>query len=344
MEFVKNCWYVAGWSLDFSRELTAMTILGENVVLYRTADDVLCALQDRCPHKLLPLSKGKLIGDDIQCGYHGMTFDCSGRCVRVPGQDNLPEKATVRTYPVCERHGIAWIWMGDPDRASEDDIFHMQEFSDPEWAPHFGDALHLGSNYLNVAENLCDPAHVSFVHPTTLGNPESEDVPIRAERDGTTVITSRWIRNAPPVGVFKAIADFKGNVDRWHYYYLHSPNIAAIDFGSADVDANLGDDDRSEGVRIFALHFLTPVDETQTIDRWMHIRNFALDDEVIGDRMNEQFRIAFDEDKVILEAIQEEEIRCPDHKPVRIAIDKGANMYRRIVSDMVELERQQRQC
>ena len=91
-------------------------------------------------------------------------------------------------------------------------------------------------------------------------------------------------------------------------------------------------------MRIFALHFLTPVDATNTIDHWMHIRNAATDDDGAGDRMNELFRIAFAEDKEILEAIQAEELKAPERKPVRIAIDRGPNMYRRIIADMVAEE------
>ena len=74
MDYVKNAWYVAGWSDDFSRTLRPLTILEQNVVLYRTEAGDVVALEDRCPHRLLPLSKGRLIGDDVQCGYHGMTF------------------------------------------------------------------------------------------------------------------------------------------------------------------------------------------------------------------------------------------------------------------------------
>ena len=86
MNFVKNAWYVAGWSSEFDGELRRVTILEENIVMFRNSSSKVIALEDRCPHRMLPLSKGKLIGDDIQCGYHGMTFDWEGKCVRIPGQ------------------------------------------------------------------------------------------------------------------------------------------------------------------------------------------------------------------------------------------------------------------
>ena len=340
MEFIQNSWYVAGWSKEFSRELTKMTILGENIVFYRTEAGAVAALEDRCPHKLLPLSEGRLIGDDVQCGYHGVTFGCDGNCVRVPGQSVVPKSAYVRSFPIFERHNIVWVWMGDEDKADEALVFDLPELSSPDYAPHQGNPLHYESNYLNVADNLCDPAHVSFVHPTTLGNPEMEDLPIESEiNDDGVVITSRWTRDAPPVGIFQALANFKGNVDRWQYYIMTVPNVAVIDFGSADVSENITYERRAEGVHIYAIHFLTPVDEYRTIDRWMHVRNFALDDKAIGGSMNELFNVAFAEDKVILEAIQVEERRPSTRRPLRIAIDKGSNLYRRRIDELIKLER-----
>lgn len=338
MPFVRNAWYVAGWSSAFGEALTALTILDQNLVMFRASDGRVVALEDRCPHRLLPLSKGRRIGDTIQCGYHGMTFDGAGKCVRVPGQDNRPASAYVEAFPVEERNDIVWIWMGDPDKADRDLIFDLPEFHDPAWHAHQGDALHLKANYLNVAENLVDPAHVSFVHPTTLGSAASEDVPVHVSTAGRTIVAWRWIRNAAPVGFFQKFGNFTGNVDRWHYYHLHLPSTAVIDFGSVEAGATVSDDDRTQGVRIFALHFVTPVTEDYTIDHWMHLRNTAVDEPGVSEQLDAMFRIAFAEDKEILEAIDAEEKRPQRRKPIRIAIDKGPNVYRKRIRDLIEAE------
>ena len=338
MEYVRNAWYVAGWSTDFGQDLRRVTMLEEHLVMYRTASGVV-ALEDRCPHRQLPLSKGKRIGDDIQCGYHGMTFNCEGKCVRIPGQDNLPPSAYVETFPVVERHGVVWVWMGDSALADPGKIFDLPELGQDGWHLHHGDHLEIGCHYLNVAENLVDPAHVSFVHPTTLGNAASENVPVHVSTEGEVITAWRWIRDAEPIGFFKKFGGFSGNVDRWHYYGLHLPCTAVIDFGSAPTEAALAEKDRGQGVRIFAIHLLTPVDAQTTIDHWMHLRNSALGDEVASTQMDEMFRIAFAEDKDILEAIQQEELRPQKRRPIRIAIDKGPNVYRRRIGQMVERER-----
>ncbi|MHA6346110.1 aromatic ring-hydroxylating dioxygenase subunit alpha [Roseivivax sp. CAU 1761] len=338
MPFVRNAWYVAGWSRDFADELAPIRICAQNLVLFRASDGRLAALEDRCPHRLLPLSKGRRIGDTIQCGYHGMTFGADGKCVRVPGQANLPASAYVDAYPVEERHGIVWIWMGDPALADPDTIFDLPEMSDPDWHAHHGDGLHIRANYLNVAENLVDPAHVSFVHPTTLGNAASENVPVHVRTSGEAIVAWRWIRDSEPIGFFKKFGGFTGNVDRWHYYYLHLPSTAVIDFGSADTALALPEEERQRGVRIFALHFVTPVDEGYTIDHWMHLRNTAQGDEAASAQMDAMFRVAFSEDKEVLEAIHEEEQRPQKRKPIRIAIDKGPNVYRKRIRELVEAE------
>lgn len=338
MSFVRNAWYVAGWSRDFAEALVPVTITGQSIVIFRASDGALVALEDRCPHKQLKLSKGKRIGDTVQCGYHGMTFGRDGKCVRVPGQDNLPRSAYVDAYPVEERHGIVWLWPGDPDKADARLIFDMPEFTDPGWHLHHGEGLHIRAHYLNVAENLVDPAHVSFVHPTTLGGAASEDVPVHVSTSGPVIAAWRWIRNAPPVGFFQKFGGFSGNVDRWHYYYLHLPSTAVIDFGSVDAGLNLPEEERDKAVRIFVLHFVTPVTEDYTIDHWMHLRNTAVGDDAASDQMDAMFKIAFAEDKEVLEAIHIEQQRPHRRKPIRIAIDKAPNVYRKRIRDLVEAE------
>ena len=337
MRFVRNSCYVAGWSNEFSEGLFPLEITGQRLVLFRGASGKLSALEDRCPHRLLPLSKGKQVGDTIQCGYHGMTFNGAGACVRVPGQDNTPERANVHSFPVEERHGVVWVWMGEPSLADTSKIFDIPEMSDASWHMHHGGHLHINAHYLNVAENLVDPAHVSFVHPTTLGNAASENVPVHVATEGEIIRAWRWIRNSPPIGFFKEFGGFSGDVDRWHYYDLHLPSTAVIDFGSIDSAENCPEDERNRGVRVFAIHFVTPINEDETVDHWMHIRNTAAEQSANA-KIDGLLEIAFAEDKAILEAVHEEEKRPQTRRPVRIAIDKGPTVYRKRIREMIEAE------
>lgn len=338
---VRNAWYVGAWSTEVDQTLRRFTLLDENILFYRRLDGTCVALEDRCPHRMLPLSMGRRIGDDVQCGYHGLRFNGEGQCVRVPGQHKVPPSAFVRRFPVSERNGMIWIWMGDAELADESKIFHLPQFDDPKWHAHHGGALHIKSNYLNVAENLVDPAHVSFVHPTTLGNSSSENVPVHVSTEGEAIIAWRWIRDAEPIGFFKAFGNFTGNVDRWQYYYLYSPSTAVIDFGSAPTEWNMPEEERDRGTRVFALHFITPVNEDYSIDRWMHVRNTATDVGEASDRIDDLLKIAFAEDVAILEAVHAEEQRPQTRKPIRIAIDRGPMVYRKRIGEMLERERTQ---
>ena len=174
--FLQNCWYVAAWSKDIGRELRAEAYLGENVVLYRQEDGTPVALENACPHRKLPLSDGNLKGDHVECGYHGLTFDCAGTCVAAPTQaDAIPRRAVVKSYPVVDRYRLLWIWMGDPELANEDDIYDFPPLSDKgNWKGFEKEAyLHYDANWLLIVDNLSDFSHVAFVHTNTLGGSEA---------------------------------------------------------------------------------------------------------------------------------------------------------------------------
>ena len=93
--YLRNTWYVAALSPEIGREPKAIRILGEAVVLYRTQAGAAVALEDACPHRKLPLSMGRIKGDAIECGYHGLTFDCAGQCIDAATQTRIPPFAKV---------------------------------------------------------------------------------------------------------------------------------------------------------------------------------------------------------------------------------------------------------
>lgn len=338
-EYVRNAWYPAAWSREIQSGLVPRRILDERVVLYRLSTGAVAALEDCCPHRLAPLSLGRIRDDALECGYHGMTFDCHGQCVRIPGQAMIPANAKVRSYPIVERMGIAWIWMGDAKAADPRKVPDLPQYHDARWSAVEGDALRINCHYLNLADNLCDPAHVSFVHLSTLGNAASEDVPIHNEKQGSDkLVTWRWIIDSPPIPMFKTFGNFTGNVDRWHYYHYTAPSIAVIDFGSAPTGNGAPSGVRENCIQIYACHFITPVDAESCIDYWQFIKNFPTD-AATTQAMIEQFRIAFSEDKEILEAIQENEKEARAARPLRLAIDTGTVRMRHMVEQIIEAER-----
>jgi len=338
MKYAKNTWYPLAWSHDITRSLTRRTVVEEDVVLYRKQDGEVVALEDLCPHRFTPLSMGRLKGDAIECGYHGLTFDCSGKCIRIPGQPIIASNAVVRSFPVAENMGLVWIWTGNPELADRSKIYDLPQYHDPNWSVLHGDALLIHAHYLDLADNLCDPSHVSFVHQTTLGNQAGEEVPVHHEKQGNAVVTWRWIIDSPAIPLFAKLNRFKGNVDRWHYYHYYTPSTCIIDFGSADTGTGAPQGDRSNCVQMYSCHFITPLDERTSIDHWLEVRNFHQNDSAMDKWLHEELRNAFAEDKAILEAIQKEKERRPDRRPLRLAIDASPVRMRHTVERMIAEE------
>lgn len=330
MPFLKNYWYAAAWSDEIAPGgILARRILGDELVLYRGESGAAATLTDRCPHRLLPLSCGRVRGDHLECGYHGLTYDASGRCVRVPGQDRIPPKARVRSYPTAERHGVIWVWTGDPARANQADIFNVRHSGSAEWSR--GQLLNtFATHYLNVTDNLVDPAHTSFVHQRTLGGSAAAEIPVRTTQEGGAILVSRWIENSPPVPMMAKYFGFTGKVDRWQYYYWYQPPVLCVDFGAIDAGRPRTEEEKDRGFRIYSYSFLTPETERSTHFFSLQLRNFAVGDAAVSRQLVEDFRVTFEEDRAILERIQQVQDQVGATHEVRIAIDAAAVQVRGI--------------
>ncbi len=265
--FVTNCWYAAGFPDEFGRMLVARTFLGEPVVLFRTEAGELVALEDRCAHRRLPLSVGRLKGDTVECAYHGLVYDCSGFCIKVPGQDDVPQSARLKRYPVADMHGYSWIWMGNPARADVQSIPDYSRLSLPELGRH-RIALHIGANYQLVVDNLLDLSHLPYVHGTTTGNPPvSERASVKTERHGNTVQVKRWAENVEPAPAFVQFGGYQGNVDIWQISQFQPPSYIRVSYGSGPAGTEIPQGDAiwepgHWGFQVF--HGITPETETTT--------------------------------------------------------------------------------
>ncbi len=190
--FLKNHWNVAAWGEDVGRTPLDRVLLGDSVCLYRKEDGTPVALENRCPHRNLPLSEGKLIGDIVQCAYHGLEFGTDGVCTHVPGQSEVPAWARVKSYPVVERDRWLFIWMGDPAMADHDTIpdFHAS-LSDPDWDVVTGQA-YVAAGYRLVLDNLLDLSHLAYVHTSSTGSSQvAEKADLTTEVHGDIVEITR---------------------------------------------------------------------------------------------------------------------------------------------------------
>jgi vanillate O-demethylase monooxygenase subunit len=334
--FLHNAWYVAAWDHEVGRQMLSRRILGKPVVLFRTTGGMAVALEDRCVHRFLPLSRGELRDDQVVCGYHGMTYDASGKCVRIPGQSLIPRTARVRSYRIAERWGCVFIWMGDVARADESEIIDVPFYNDESWAINRGEPLHIRAHYQLITDNLLDPTHVSYVHTSTFGTQAVAEIPVQVKHQGRTVSVTRHIPDSPPAPFFAKVGRFTGNVDRWQVYSLNLPSTAVVDAGSkpSGIDAAA----EAASVRINSYNFITPETDRSSFYFYFQLRNFAPNDESMTALMNDQFAKAFHEDKVVLEDIQSMIDSSGEEPHFNLAIDNASVRARHMLERLIAAE------
>ena len=337
--FRKNCWYVAAWDHEVTQKPLARTLLCEPVVLFRREDGGAVALEDRCCHRALPLSMGKVIGDRLQCGYHGLEFNPAGECVMIPGQDMIPPDAKVKSYPLVERWKWLWIWMGDPALADDRLIPNWWWFDHPEWELVKGKYLKLGCNYQLITDNLLDLSHLAYVHLNTLGTTDISEFPIKTDREKDMVRMTRWIIDRPAPPMFQTLGNFEGTVDRWQIVETFSPCLTQIRAGACDAGScnpDLGEP--GEGMHIRSLNAPTPETKTSTYYFFGHARDFAMGNKEVSDDLFRMVSQTFDEDVVILEAQQKMLTDWPENGLIDINVDAPGIAVRRMLARDIEAE------
>jgi phenylpropionate dioxygenase-like ring-hydroxylating dioxygenase large terminal subunit len=259
--FLRNYWYAAAWPSEIADKPLGRTICGESVAIFRTADGKVAALEDRCCHRNLPLTMGKIEGNNLRCGYHGLLFDRSGKCIEVPGQAQIPPGAEVRAYPLIEKWKLLWIWMGDPAKADEALIPDWYYMDHPGWvAAHGNDEkpLYMKCNWELNNDNLLDLSHVLYVHASTLGTGQLDRYPIQTERRPDSVRMSRWAPNVPTPPIFAKYLGFQPSVDRWQISDIYPPAHCTVDVGFAKPGEYGLNSDRSKAMGFRPLITATP--------------------------------------------------------------------------------------
>lgn len=342
--FLLNAWYVAAWDREVTRTPFARTVLNRPVVLFRKEDGAPVALEDRCCHRHLPLSLGRVIGDRVQCGYHGLEFDATGACVKIPGQSRIPPGAHVRSYPVVEKWGWVWIWPGDPARADPARIPNWTWVGDPEWAFTKPDPFHMKCHYQLVADNVLDFTHVAFVHQTSIGNSAVAEFPLKTEVKNGKVRVTRWIIDRPPPPLYHAAGKFAGNVDRWQIVE-HVPPCYSVNFaGCAPTGTGAPEGKLTHGIELIAISAPTPETERTTHYFFSFGRKFALGDPAMDKVFKLDFPNVFAEDVVILEAQQSRKDMRPGAPTIDINADAGPLAARRALVAMIEAEQKDMQA
>ena len=337
MPFLKNCWYAAGWASELGAEPIARTFLDVPVVLFRDEHDQPAALRDACPHRFAPLSLGRLKDGAIVCGYHGLEFARDGRCVRNPhGKAAIPVALNVQSFPLAEKQGMLWIWMGVQEQADTDLLPNLAQLEDPTFTWVY-DKLKVSANYELVIDNLLDLSHVEFLHPFLASPGNSERTQFRTEqRDGT--IISHYLAGDEPISLlFQLLWDRSETV----------ADLSAVIQWSAPSNLQL---DTALGVRgtppeaclrIPTVHLLSPESSESTHYFWAAGRNRRIEDLQLSEMIRSGTANAFEnEDEPMIRAVRSR-MRSSDlfaHKPALLAIDESAVRARRLLAKLIEAE------
>jgi vanillate O-demethylase monooxygenase subunit len=336
--YLRNAWYAATWERDIGSTPVGLTVLGEHVVVYRTASGHYAALADECAHRKTPLSIGRVVGEHLECGYHGMRYDDCGACVSAPTNGTVPPGVSVRSYPVTVKYGLVWIWMGDPHQSRTDDVFPVEHWMDPAWGTTDGDDMVVACNYLYLVDNLLDPSHVAWVHPGSFSGEGVEDTPMETTIGDHGVTVWRWMLDAAPAPFYAPYLPFSGNTDRKQQYEVRYPCNALVQ--AYFCPASTGGEDRPLPADCFIMHsynFLTPIDERTTRYFWFQQRNVHPSDDEVSRQFAASVRAAFAEDKAVLEQLQ----RGVDRSTtpfVNLRSDSGGVRFRRRLTQLIDSE------
>jgi phenylpropionate dioxygenase-like ring-hydroxylating dioxygenase large terminal subunit len=163
-----NFWYPIARSEEITGDKPLrVQVLSLPFVAFRDETGAAHVLADTCVHRGGSLSAGLIKGGCVVCPYHGWQFNGAGKCVRIPslGDDaKLPARAKVDSYPVQEKYGIVFAFLGDLPESERPPLYDIPEYGTPEWRCQTY-VLNLRANYERSMENGLDPIHNEFVHP-----------------------------------------------------------------------------------------------------------------------------------------------------------------------------------
>jgi phenylpropionate dioxygenase-like ring-hydroxylating dioxygenase large terminal subunit len=340
MRALKNVWYIAAWDDEIQPGcLFHRILLEQQIVFFRDSTGNVRAIGDRCPHRFAPLHIGSLVGDAVQCKYHGLRFGADGRCVHNPhGNGVIPQAAHVPAYPTVERYSAIWIWLGDPALA-DPAMVPAFEVTDPERYAVGHGYLKVKANYELETDNILDLSHIEFLHPLFATEAVSQGK-IESSQEGNTVWSKRLITNDHLPSFLAEIFGIPSEAlaDRWLDCHWEAPALIELRSG-----ATLSGRPREEGRDASSIHFFTPETESTT-HYWYGMclpKSLGPGVQEMASQATEAIRGPFEnEDLPMLEA-QQQMIGNVDFRslrPVLLAGDVGGGRARRVLEKLIAAE------
>ena len=155
-----NHWYVVASSAEVKNQPLAVTLWHQDIVVYRDAAGKIHALEDRCPHRHVKLSHGKVLGNALECAYHGWQFNSAGECSEVPylAENQKLPNCKIRVYPVKEQDGFIWLFPGEIALAETVPPLSLPEWDHLNYIASFA-VLECKAHYSYLIENIMDMYH-----------------------------------------------------------------------------------------------------------------------------------------------------------------------------------------
>lgn len=323
-----NCWWVAAFSEEVTRDLLGRWLLDTPVLLYRKEDGEAVAMENRCPHRGAPLTLGCLKGDAVQCGYHGFRFDADGRCIDVPSMRTPPASASISAFPVVERKPFIWIYLGDPAALDSVPPPPTLDWTEAEDFALVHGRMDVAANYMLLKENVLDLTHFGYVHAKSFQITDWIDPPTFHSEGDTTSYRQIFTRSPLPPLFAEALGLAPGTpFNRENYGSFLSPalQVAAVDFHDPDSAECAG--------RFRISHATTPIDGTSMYYFWLLGRDHGKSPELLA-RLEAMTKIGFAEDEEMIEAIQATASRDPRGRAapeISVRMDTAGIEARRIV-------------
>ena len=337
--FITNTWYVAARSDEVVADAPlGRKICDQSMVFFRNAAGEIAALEDFCPHRGAPLSLGRVVGDTLVCGYHGLAMGANGRTVSMPCQ-RVGGFPAIRSFPAHEAHGFIWVWPGEAEKADLALLPAFEWLGNPAYG-YDGGLYHIGCDYRLLIDNLMDLTHETYVHASSIGQKDIDDAPCKTRVEGDHVITERFMSGIEAPPFWRMALRMNGlpedqKVDRWQICHFTPPSHIMIEVGVAL--AGQGGYHAPDAVKAasWVVDFITPETAHSLHYFWGMARKFKPDDEALTAQIREGQGKIFAEDQEMLERQQQNLLAWPDRRLLMLNIDGGGVQSRKVIDRLL---------
>ena len=318
-----NFWYPAIESVKLTDVPVTVRMLGCDFALFRDAEGRAHCLANTCVHRGGSIGDGRIRDGCLECPYHGWCFDGDGHCVRIPsiGRDGrIPARARVDSYPVVERYGLVFAFLGDIPEEQRVPIQTITEWDQTGWRATMV-SWEYNANMERAIENSLDPSHNEFVHPTHGFQGERDDyrtpdLELHEEDHG---VYFRIVMYAPALkeGELKGLKDDASHIEAFSGHRGPNQHWNRIHLTPENW--------------LHQYQFCTPIDENRTRFWHINMRNCWLDPEVDAG-VNERNRITAGQDQVVLDRLRPVIPPPGAHRELLMPSDETVLIYRRFLS------------